>query len=168
MMVKVRIWGTAALAALVAAPALAAVTVLSETFEGQGYKSKWVFTPVAAWSQQEQGTNHYMAFAGSAGGQAESTKAIRVNNGELYKITLRYRHGPAEVEWGPYALGHLTASATWKRVSFMKPTTKQEQLEFEVRVPNTASSFDFDDVLIVRCETAVSPTSLGRVRALFR
>jgi hypothetical protein len=168
MKTKVWIWGAAALAALVAAPALAAVTVLSETFEGQGYKNKWTFTPAAAWSQQEQANNHYMAFAGSDGGRAESTRAIRVNDGEFYKISLRYRHGPAEVEWGPYKLGDLTSSDTWKAASFTKATTKQEQLEFEVRVPNTASRFHFDDVLIVMCETAVSPTSLGRVRALFR
>jgi hypothetical protein len=167
---KAIVWilGTAALAALVAAPALAAVTVLSEDFEGQGWKNKWNLTPADAWSQQEEGQNHYMAFAGTAGGRAQSEKQIHVNDGELYKITLRYRHGPAEVEWGPYKLGDLASSATWKGVSFMKETTVKEELQFEVRVKDTASRFHFDDVLIVRCETAVAPTSLGRVRALFR
>ncbi len=31
-----------------------------------------------------------------------------------------------------------------------------------------ARPFDFDNVLPVRCNTAVSPASLGRVKALFR
>lgn len=167
---KMSAWirGTAALAILVAAPALAAITVLSENFEGQGWKNKWDFTPADEWSQQEQGENKYMAFVGQDGGRAESTKAIRVNDGELYKIKLRYRYGPGEVEWGTYKLGDLSSAASWKEVSFKKATTTQEELQFEVRVKNTASRFNFDDVLIVRCETAVSPTSLGRVRALFR
>ena len=168
MRLNARIWGMATLAILVAAPALAVVTVLSENFEGQGWKNKWDFTPADEWSQQEQGSNHYMAFAGQDGGRAESTKAIRVNDGELYKIKLRYRYGPGEVEWGTYKLGDLSSAASWKEVSFMKATTKQEQLQFEVRVKDTASRFHFDDVLIVKCETAVAPTSLGRVRALFR
>lgn len=158
----------AALAGLVAAPALASVTVLSENFEGQGYKNKWTFTPSAAWTQQEQGTNHYMAFAGDSGGSAESTKAIRVDDGELYKITLRYRYGPAKVELGSYLLGHVESGSAWKEVSFMRTTKKQEELEFGIVVPGTTSRFHFDDVLIARCETAVAPTSLGRVRALFR
>ncbi len=167
---KKAVWmfAVAALAGLVAAPALAAVTVLSENFEGQGYKNKWTFTPSGAWTQQEQGTNHYMAFAGGDGGRAESTKAVRVGEDELYKITLRYRHGPAEVEWGPYLLGRVASAAAWKEVSFMRTTKKQEELEFGVGVPNTTSRFHFDDVLIVRCEPAVAPTSLGRVKALFR
>lgn len=168
MKAKVWIFGTAALAALVAAPALAAVTVLSENFEGQGWKNKWDLTPADEWSQQEQGSNHYMAFAGQNGGRAETVRGIRVNDGELYKIKLRYRYGPADVSWGSYELGDLGSSTSWKEVSFMKATTKQEQLQFEVRVRDTASRFNFDDVLIVRCETAVAPTSLGRVRALFR
>jgi hypothetical protein len=168
MKAKAWIWGTAVLAVLVATPALAAVTVLSENFEGQGWKNKWDFTPPDEWSQQEQGGNHYMAFSGQDGGRAETVRGIRVNDGELYKIQLRYRYGPAEVEWGTYKLGDLSSSASWKEVSFMKATTKQEQLQFEVRVKDTASRFHFDDVLIVRCETAVAPSSLGRVRALFR
>lgn len=168
MKARVWIWGAAALAALVAVPALAAVTVLSENFEGQGWKNKWDFNPPDEWSQQEQGSNHYMAFVGQNGGRAETSKGIRVNDGELYKIKLRYRYGPGDVSWGPYELGDLASSATWKEVSFMKATTQREQLPFEVRVRDTASRFNFDDVLIVRCETAVSPTSLGRVRALFR
>jgi hypothetical protein len=168
MKAKVLILGAAAMAALAAAPALAAVTVLSENFEGQGWKNKWDLTPPDEWAQQEQGGNHYMAFAGQDGGRAESTKAIRVNDGELYKVKLRYRYGPAEVEWGPYKLGDLASSSAWKEASFMKATTKREQLQLEVRVKDTASRFHFDDVLIVRCETAVAPTSLGRVRALFR
>lgn len=168
MKTKLWIYGTVVLAALAAAPALAAVTVLSENFEGQGWKNKWDLTPADEWSQQEQGNNHYLAFAGQDGGSAENTKGVRVNDGELYKITLRYRYGPAEVEWGSYKLGDISSSATWKEVSFVKATTKQEQLQFEVRVRNTASRFHIDDVLIVRCETAVAPSSLGRVRALFR
>jgi hypothetical protein len=168
MKTKLWIYGTVVLAALAAAPALAAVTVLSENFEGQGWKNKWDFTPADEWSQQEQGENKYMAFAGQEGGRAESTKVIRVNDGELYKIKLRYRYGPGEVEWGTYKLGDLSSAASWKEVSFMKATTTQEELEFEVRVKDTASRFHFDDVLIVRCETAVAPSSLGRVRALFR
>ncbi len=158
----------AALAGLVAAPALASVTVLSENFEGQGYKNKWTFTPSAAWTQLEQDTNHYMAFAGDSGGSAESTKPVRADDGDLYKITLRYRRGPAEVKLGSYLLGRVALASAWKEVTFMRTTKKQEELAFEIVVPGTTSLFHFDDVLILRCETAVAPTSLGRVRALFR
>jgi hypothetical protein len=167
---KKMVWmcAAAALAGLVAAPALASVTVLSENFEGQGYKNKWTFTPSAAWTQQEQGSNHYMAFAGSSGGSAESTKPVRVDDGDKYKIQLRYRYGPARVEWGPYLIGRLESATSWKDVSFMRTTNKQEELAFKVVVPGTTSRFHFDDVVILRCETAVAPTSLGRVRALFR
>ncbi len=168
MKARVWIWGAAALAALVAAPALAAVTVLSENFEGQGWKNRWDFRPAAEWSQQQEGSNHYMAFAGQNGGRAETTKGIRVNNGELYKIRLRYRYGPGDVSWGSYELGDLPSSASWRQISFMRNMTRQEQITFEVRARDTASRLHFDDVLIVRCETAVAPTSLGRVRALFR
>jgi hypothetical protein len=168
MKARVLILGTAALAILVATPALAAVTVLSENFEGQGWKNKWDFTPPDEWAQQVQGDNHYMAFAGQEGGRAETVKGVHVNDGEIYKIKLRYRYGPAEVEWGTYKLGDLASSAAWKEVSFIKATAAKEELQLEVRVRDTASRFHFDDVLIVRCETAIAPTSLGRVRALFR
>jgi len=151
-----------------AAPAVAAVTVLEEDFEGQGYKKKWTFAPEAAWSQMAQGTNHYMAFEGKNGGTATSNKEIRVNASEQYKITFLYRRGPATVKWGPYVLGQVAAATTWKRASFAKLTQKQERLKFQISVPNTTARFDFDDVLIVRCETAVGPASLGRIRALFR
>ncbi len=162
------ICAAAALACMVAAPALASITVLSENFEGQGYKNKWTFKPSDEWTQEEQETNHYMAFAGDSGGSAESTKPVRADDGDLYKITLRYRRGPAKVEFGPYLLGRLEVAPGWKEVSFMRTTKKQEELAFKIVVPGTTSRFHFDDVLILRCETAVSPTSLGRVRALFR
>jgi hypothetical protein len=170
VVMKRLVWmcAVAALAGLVAAPALASVTVLSENFEGQGYKNKWTFTPSAAWTQLEQDTNQYMAFAGDSGGSAESTKAIRVDDGDLYKITLRYRRGPAEVKLGSYLLGRVALASAWKEVTFMRTTKKQEDLAFKIVVPGTTSLFHFDDVLIARCETAVAPTSLGRVRALFR
>jgi hypothetical protein len=159
----------AAFAGFVVAPAQAAVTVLSENFEDQGYKGRWTFTPSDAWTRREQGTNHYMAFAGGSRGSAESTKPVRVEDGDKYKIQLRYRHGPARVMWYPYFLSRLEYMFSWVEVSFMWTANKQEDLAFQIVVfPGTTMRLHFDDVLILRCETGVVPTSLGRVKALFK
>ncbi len=168
-MKKLVITTAAALTALAAVCAWGSEIVLRENFEDENYKGRWDFTPENYWERIKEGTDHYMHFWGPAGGEAVSKKDITVNVGEKYKITYRYRGGPNSLWWGNRSVYYGPCEGRWQAVVVIVDTPKAERLKFKLVVGNFRDKgCDFDDVVIWRCETAVSSTSLGRVRALFR
>ena len=156
-------------AVLLAGAAAAATVILNEDFETPDPGSRWTFWPFVEWKvRSEPGRGYYMSFTGSGGG-AESRKYAVVKKGEKYKVGLDYRYGGDQVEvtWGdkgkviPYA-------ADWKREEFVLIMEADRIAHLRFAIGRHARPFDFDNVLVVRCDTTVSPASLGRVKALFK
>ncbi len=158
-----------AVAALAAGAAAGATVILNEDFEAPDPGNRWVFWPFVEWHvRSAPGRGYYMSFSGSGGG-AESRKYAVVKKGEKYKVGLDYRYGGDQVEvtWGdkgkviPYA-------ADWKREEFVLIIGADRIAYLRIAIGRHARPFDFDNVLVVRCDTTVSPASLGRVKVLFR
>ena len=166
---KLAITTAAALCALAAASVWGSEIVLYEDFEGEGSKSRWSFTPENDWERLKEGTCYYVHFSGLRGGEAVSKNIITVNPGEKYKITYRYRGGPNTLWWGNNTPYYGAYMSRWWVAMVIVDTPKAERVDFKLTVGNfRENGCDIDYVIIRRCGTAVSPTSLGRVKALFK
>ncbi len=156
-------------AVLLPGAAAAATVILNENFETPDPGSRWTVWPFVEWRvRSEAGHGYYMSFSGYEGG-AESRKNVLVKKGETYKVGLDYRSNDDDVEvtWGDKGK-FIPRAADWKREEFVLIMGADRIANLRVTIGRHVRPFDFDNVLVVRCEAAVSPASLGRVKALFR
>jgi|GEM_PF-3197645 len=159
-----------AAAVVFAGAAAAATVILNEDFEAPDPGSRWVFWPFGVWHlRSAPGRGYYVSFTGSSGGGTESRKSVVVKKGETYKVGLDYHFGGDEVEvtWGDKGKV-IPRAGDWKREEFVLIMGADRIANLRITIGEHAYLFDFDNVLVVRCEAAVSPASLGRVKALFR
>jgi hypothetical protein len=158
-----------AAAVLLAGAAAAATVILNEDFETPDPASRWTFWPFVEWRvRSEPGRGYYMSFSGSGGG-AESRKNVLVKKGETYKVGLDYRSSDDDVEvtWGDKGK-FIPRVGDWTRDEFVLVMGADRIANLRITIGRYARPFDFDNVLVVRCDAAVSPASLGRVKALFK
>ena len=154
--------------ASVAASVWARQVVLREDFEKVGCLNWWDEWPTENWEWKYELLNWYFKFEGEGGGWAKSLKVVAVRKGETYKVELYTRYDSATVYWGNQSKVVPRAGGDWKTAAFAVVMPADGVAHFHLTVPATTRKFDFDDVCVTRCGVAVSPASLGRIRALFR
>jgi hypothetical protein len=175
-----------ALALLAVAPALAnPPTAVDEDFGGSQFPpSGWTVDGESrTWSWEDGGGYAKgVAECGAApdsGWTALYSPPFRVNKGTTLRVQFRYRTYCVEYETRYVRIGTWRKFMGWGQewMDFDEATTAFEvggeyQAEFVLSVAGGSyaiwAEFDVDDVVITRQNVGVDPTSLGRVRALFR
>jgi hypothetical protein len=177
-------------AALICATAAMGDVIFRQDFEGTKFPPTFWYVDYGNWTTESVGGNHYAhgwihAKSGSSGSRLGSRQFWGRYNWKI-KVSFRYQAWKTgdflgdivDIDvWGKNSFRkELTYSRNWRRFSWVTPElgNGSHYRVFFFTGGNTAEGkegriyFNVDDVRVEYCDTAVSPTSLGRVKALYR
>ncbi len=186
-----------AVGALAFAGATAARTLVNEDFEGAKFPpknwEKYIHREAGDWIRKSAGANHYARgwvrlIERQGRWVSLYTNSFYVRAGRQITITLRYSGWTTGAVWNDiieiYLRGglhrtyykELPYSKNWQRLKWVLPELERgRDYRFEFHAAGIAPTgtkptiyFNVDDVRATCCPPAVDPTSLGRVKALFR